>query len=137
MCGFAVETGFSWSSLYGPNCPTASSGGVVLRNCGLVQTTGVLFDCLSNAASLKDEMFSLPCAWWCSQGGWLFLMRRAWFGGLVSGDTGPSIPSTLLLRKRSSPAKRSLWLSGFCPPNPKQNVLLSLILCSSPVGTMC
>lgn len=57
--GFAMETGFRWSFLYGLNCPIASSDGDVWSNCGLVQTTGLLFDCLSNPASLKDEMFSL------------------------------------------------------------------------------
>lgn len=57
MHGFATETEFSWNFLYGLNCPIASSDGDVLRNCGLVQTTVLLFDCLSNPASLKDEMF--------------------------------------------------------------------------------
>lgn len=92
MHGFARETGFSWSSLYGLNCPIASSDGDVLRKCGLVQTTGLLFDCLSNPASLKDEMFSFAHSVF-SQEGWLFLLKQAWFGGLISGDTS-SVPST-------------------------------------------
>lgn len=119
MPGFAMETGFSWSSLYGLNCD-----GDVLRNCGLVQTTGLLFDCRSNPASLKDEMLFAGRLVVSHEAG--LVWRSA---GLISGDTGPSIPSTPFFDNKRSPAKRSLWLSSVCPPNPKQRVLLSLILC--------
>lgn len=81
--GSAVEPGFSWSSLDGLHHPISSSSGDVLRSCGL-QTRRLLFACLSNAASLKAEMFSLPRC--CSQECWLFLRKQACFGGPISAN---------------------------------------------------
>lgn len=74
--GLAVEPGFSWSSLDdGLHHPISSRGGDVLRSCGL-QTRSLLFACLSNPASLKAEMFSLPQR--RSRECWLFLLSRNW-----------------------------------------------------------
>lgn len=129
MHGFVTEAGFSWSSLYVLNCPIASSDGDVLRNCGLVQTTGLLFDCLSNPASLKDEMFSL--AQCCSQEGRLVVSHEAglvWRTDLERRCSFYSL-NPFFFDYGRSPAKRSLWLSSVCPPIPKQRVLLSLVLC--------
>lgn len=113
--GLAVEPGFSWSSLDdGLHHPISSSGGDVLRSCGL-QTRSLLFACLSNPASLKAEMFSLPQR--RSRECWLFLGKQA-----CSQETGLSIPKPrfsipmpLVFLPLNLQAKE-VWLSGVFSP---------------------